>query len=129
MNKSDLLNAFNNHIIEFFDDIIKIFPDNTDIQLAKTTLIAIRKINPKLIIKIWKDYIRDKYNTEITNGNIDFFLEKDYSEDLKYTGNVSTILEKIATLREPLKQMSEENLTKSIQYIQNLTKLCNMFNL
>jgi len=129
MNKSDLLNAFNNHIIDFFDDIIKIFPDNVDIQLSKTALVTIRKVNPKLTIRIWKDYIYDKYSSEIENGNIRFFIEKDYADDLKYTENISSILEKIATLRDPIKQLSEENLQKSIQYIQNLSKLCNMYYL
>ena len=40
MNNTDILAAFNNHIIEFFDDIIRFFPDNSDIKLAKTTLIT-----------------------------------------------------------------------------------------
>lgn len=129
MNKSDLLNAYNNHIVEFFEDIIKIFPDNVDIQLAKTSLTTIRKVNPKLIIRIWKDYIYDKYNTEIGKGNINFFIEKDYTEDLKYTENTASILEKIATLRKPIKEMRKEDLDKSIQYMQNLCKLCNMYYL
>lgn len=129
MNKSDLLNAYNNHIVEFFEDIIKIFPDNVDIQLSKTSLTTIRKVNPKLIIRIWKDYIYDKYNTEIEKGNINFFIEKDYTEDLKYTENTSGILEKIATLRKPIKEMRKEDLDKSIQYMQNLCKLCNMYYL
>ena len=129
MNKSDLLNAYNNHIVEFFEDIIKIFPDNVDIQLAKTSLSTVRKVNPKLIIRIWKDYIYDKYNTEIGKGNINFFIEKDYTEDLKYTENTASILEKIATLRKPIKEMRKEDLNKSIQYMQNLCKLCNMYYL
>jgi len=129
MNKSDILNAYNNHIVEFFQDIIKIFPDNIDIQLAKTSLSTVRKVNPKLIIRIWKDYIYDKYNTEIANGNINFFIEKDYTDDLKYTENTSSILEKIATLRKPIKEMRKEDLDKSIQYMQNLCKLCNMYYL
>ena len=129
MNKSDILNAFNNHIIEFFEDIISIFPNNTDIQLAKTSLVAMRKVNPKLIVRIWKDYIHDKYSEEIAKGNINFFIEKDYTEDLKYTDNTSSILDKIATLRQPIKEMSSENIDKSIKYIQNLSKLSNLYNL
>lgn len=127
MNNSDLLAAFNNHIIEFFDDVVRIFPDNSDIKLAKTTLITMRKANPKLIIRIWKDYIFDKYNNEIMDGNIEFFIDKDYSDDIKYVGNTATILEKIATLRKPIKEMSEDNLNKTIKYMQNLSKLCGMY--
>lgn len=127
MNNTDILNAFNNHIIEFFDDVVIIFPNNSDIILARTSLIAMRKLNPKLIIKIWKENIYDKYDTEIMNGNIDFFLKKDYTDDVKYTANSNTILEKISTLREPISQMGSENTTKTIKYIQNLSKLSNMY--
>ena len=127
MNNADLLNAFNNHIIEFFNDVVIIFPNNTDIILARTSLLAIRKLNPKLIIRIWKDFIFDKYNTEISDGNIDFFINKDYTDDLKYTSNNNTIIDKISTLREPIKQMGTENLNKTIKYIQNLSKLCNLY--
>jgi len=129
MKNSDILNAFNNHIIELFEDVVNLFPTNTDIKVAKTTILTIRQVNPKLLIKIWKEYIYDKYHTEIESGNINFFIEKDYAEDLKYTNNTASILEKISTLREPIKQMSKENLDKTTKYIQNLSKLCNIYHL
>ena len=126
-NPMTILNAFNNHIIEFFDDVVIIFPNNTDVFLARSSLIAMRKINPKLIIKMWKEYIFDKYNDEIMKGNIDFFIKKDYADDLKYTANSNTILEKISTLRDPINQMGTENTNKTIKYIQNLSKLSNIY--
>jgi len=129
MKNSDILNAFNNHIIEFFDDVVNIFPNNTDIKVAKTTIITIRQVNPKLIIRIWKEYISDKYDNEIKDGNLTFFIEKDYADDLKYTDNTSTILEKISTLREPIKQMNKDNIDKTTKYIQNLSKLSTMYYL
>ena len=33
-----LLKAFNNHFLEFIEDVIKIFPENLDIMTAKTFL-------------------------------------------------------------------------------------------
>lgn len=129
MNKSELLSGFNNHINEFFDDVVTIFPNDSDIQVAQTSLLTIRKVNPKLIIAIWKEYIMDPYCEEINNGNIDFFINKNYSNDLKSTENASTILQKIDTLRVPISQMGKENKQKTITYIQNLTKLCKIYYL
>ena len=60
-------------------------------------------------------------------GNIEFFINKNYTDDLKDIENSSTILTKIDTLREPIKQLSSENMKKTIQYIQNLSKLCNLY--
>ena len=50
---SNLVKVFNDHLIEFLDDVITIFPENTDIQTGRTFIIGIKKVNPKKIIKSW----------------------------------------------------------------------------
>jgi len=119
-----ILNAFNDHFMEFVSDIINVFPDNVDIVSAKNSFTLIRKANPKLIIKIWKSYVVDKYGPEIDLGNIRFFIDKDYANDLTNADNSDKIIEAINRLRNPVKMMSEENQQKSMKYIQNLKKLC-----
>ena len=128
MNKSEILGAFNNHFIEFFNEVSLLFPENTDIKIAHTSLTAMRKANPKLIATIWKQYIVEPYKNEIEAGNISFFINRNYTEDLKDASYAQTILQKIDTLREPIKQMGEENLKKTIGYVQNLTKICELLN-
>ena len=127
MEKKDILTTFNNHIIDFFNDILLIFPEDNDLKVSQVSLLAIRKANPKLIISRWNTYISSQYSSEIEMGNIEFFINKNYTEDLKDIENSSTILAKIDTLREPIKQLSSENMKKTIQYIQNLSKLCNLY--
>ena len=128
MNKTDILSGFNNHLNEFFNDVVNIFPDNLDIKIAQSSLSTMRKANPRLIVSIWREHIVSKYEKEIIEGNIDFFLEKDYNSDLKTTDNASTILEKINSLKDPIKNMGNDNKNKTITYIQNLTKLCNLYH-
>ena len=130
MNKSEILAGFNNHLNEFFIDVSKIFPDDLDVKVAQKSLAAIRLANPKLIINIWKTYIADKYWDELAMGDVDFFLTRNYACDFKDNDyiNASTILNKIDVLRAPMKQMSPENLEKTIVYMQNLTKLCKLYN-
>ena len=123
MSNSNLLSVFNDHFVEFVTDIQNVFPKDHDILMAKNSLLAIRKANPKMIVKIWKTYIVDKYQQEIESGNLDFFLKKDYSQDLASSENSGKIIESINRLREPIRQMSEENQQKTLKYIQNLTKL------
>ena len=123
MSTSNLLTVFNDHFVEFVTDIQNVFPKDHDILMAKNSLLAIRKANPKMIVKIWKTYIVDKYQQEIESGNLDFFLKKDYSQDLASSENSGKIIESINRLREPIRKMSEENQQKTLKYIQNLTKL------
>lgn len=129
MDKSTILQAFNNHFFEFVDDVQSVFPDDTDIMAAKTALVTMRKMNPRLIAKIWYESVVLKYDEQIQNGDISFFLNKDYSEDLTDMGPSSnTIISKINILREPIKNMGQENQDKSMKYIKNLNKLAKLYN-
>ena len=123
MSSSNLLSVFNDHFVEFVTDIQNVFPEDHDILVAKNSLLAIRKANPKMIVKIWKTFIVDKYQKEIESGNLDFFMEKDYSQDVAGADNSGKIMEAINRLRCPIKQMTPENQQKTMKYIQNLTKL------
>ena len=76
-----LLNAFNTQLIDFIEDIELVFSEDNSIKKVKTALVMIKKVNPVLIIRIWYNYICSKYETEINNDNIDFFIEKDYKKD------------------------------------------------
>jgi hypothetical protein len=120
---TNLVTVFNDHFSEFVDDIYSVFPDDTDILTAKNALIAIRKANPKLIVKIWTNYVYSPYKQQIEGGNIEFFLTKDYSNDLSKNDNADKIMESIDRLRKPIKDMSPENQAKTMKYIQNLSKL------
>jgi hypothetical protein len=124
---SNILTAFNDHFVEFVSDVHSVFPQDTDVLAAKNALLAIRKANPKLIIKIWNVYIVGKYKNEIESGNLDFFMNKDYSNDVANADNSSKIVESIDRLRAPIKSMSKDNQEKTMKYIQNLTKLASIY--
>jgi hypothetical protein len=119
--------TFNDEFIKFVNEVYTIFPDDRDIKKAKNALELLKKANPKLIIQIWYEYITKVYKTKINAGDISFFLEKDYSNDLSDTSNSSRIMESINRLREPINNMGEKNQAISMKYIQNLTKLSEVY--
>jgi hypothetical protein len=123
---SNILTAFNDHFIEFINDVHLVFPEDADILSAKNALMAIRKANPKMIVKIWNAFIVGKYKSEIESGNLDFFINKDYSQDVSNAANSDKIMESIDRLRAPIKNMTSENQAKVMKYIQNLTKLAEL---
>lgn len=123
---SNILTAFNDHFFEFLNDVQSVFPNDADILTAKNALLAFRKANPKLIVRIWTLLVVGKYKKEVEDGNIDFFINKDYATDVSSANNSDKILEAIDRLRQPIKQMTPENQAKSMKYIQNLTKLAEL---
>lgn len=122
-----ILSAFNNHFLEFVEDILTIFPDNHDIKKAKAGLEMLKKANPRIIIQFWKTYIVQQYDDQIELGNIEFFLNKDYSKDILQNGADNKLIESIEKLRDPIKEMGEENQAKCMKYIQNLTRISKMY--
>ena len=124
---TNLVQVFNNHFEEFISDIQNVFPEDPDILTAKNGLMTIRKANPKMIVKIWNTYIVGKYKAEIEKGDITFFINKDYSQDLVYASNPDKIIESIDRLRMPIKSMNPVDQAKTMKYIQNLTKLASMY--
>lgn len=126
--KSTVLRAFNTHLVEFLDDIISIIPGNVGLVATKNSFDMYKKANPTLLIKIWYSYVYMPYAEIIEKGDLDFFITKDYSEDLSYLQNSKNILNAIDTLRGQIKEMSETNRNHSLEYIRNLCKLSNMYN-
>ena len=82
------------------------------------------------MIKSWKDTVVIPYRDEINRGELDFFLNKNYDDDLKYLNNdtkAKRIMKGINNLRDPIKRMSDINKEKSMKYVQNLTKLAGLY--
>jgi len=124
---STILNAFNDHFMEFVNDIINVFPNDPDILTAKNSFTLIRKANPKMILKIWHKQVVEKYEKFIDDGNISFFINKDYRADLTNTENSEKITEAIDRLRNPVKLMTVEDQEKVMKYIKNLKKLSTIY--
>ena len=127
LTKSNILTVFNNHFIEFIEDVVSIFPNDLDLVTVKNFFILMRKTNPKLIITVFYKYVVLKYQTQINNENIDFFIEKDYKEDLTNNDNSDKIIEAINRLRNPIRLMDDKNKLNTIKYLQNLCKLSSSY--
>jgi predicted component of viral defense system (DUF524 family) len=128
-NKSILLKSFNKQLFDFLDDIISIMPDNTELVKSKVYFTTIKQANPTLIIKIWYSYIFVPYRDLIEESNIDFFLDKDYTEDLKYVPYAADVLRIIDTsIRNPIKEMNMENKEKCVKYIQLISKISEIYS-
>jgi len=125
--KSTVLRVFNSHLLEFLDDIISIIPDNLNLVTSKNSFEMYKKANPSLLCKIWYSNVYMPYADIIEKGDIDFFITKDYSQDLNNMQNSNSILGVIDKLREQIKEMSETNRNHSLEYIRNLCKLSNMY--
>jgi hypothetical protein len=125
--KSTILKTFNQTFFDFMNDIISIFPENTDVVAGKKFFELTKKANPTIIIKIWHSAIFKPYSDVIQAGEINFFFEKNYEEDLGELEHANEVLKFIDSFREPIRMMSDTNKAHSMNYIQILSRLSEVY--
>lgn len=128
MSKSNILSAFNDQFTQFIEDVSVIFPDDPDVKFAKKSFTLMKSMNPRLIATSWQTYVYVNYKEQIDQGNFDFFVNKDYSDDLSTVGDSKEIMEIINRLRKPISNLCDDDKKKTLKYLQNLSKLSNMYS-
>ena len=108
------------------DDIISIFPNNLDLKTGKTFIVGLTKVSKKKLIGIWKTSVVDVYEEAILKGDKEYFINKDYGEDLGEVGT-DKMMSVIEDVRGLMRKTSEENKEKAMKYLQNLTKICKLY--
>ena len=84
--------------------------------------------NASLLIKIWFNYVETPYGEILKKGDFDYFLNKDYKEDLVNLTNAASALRAIDMLRNPVREASDTNKQHSLNYILNLCKMSAAYN-
>ena len=128
MNKSQVVDAFNKHFIEFIVDIERVFPNDTDIMSTRKTINKALTLMPRALIKMFNDNIVKLYSKQIEEGDISFFIDNDYRKTHGYKEDEQVwALDKIESLRQPVKNMNKEEQQKVLKYLQNLKKLTELY--
>ena len=126
---SSFLSAFNTHLLELLEDLKTLYPNDINIKTAIRLVSTLKKANPKMLLKGWKASVNDEYRKQIEEGDFDFFLNKAYDRDIggDLKQSSSQILEAIKLIKLKFRDMNKENRKKTIKYVQNLTKLCDLY--
>jgi hypothetical protein len=126
--KSMILKSFNKQFFDFLEDVQRIVENNEDITTSYLYFDTIKKANPTLLLKIWHQHIYMIYKEQIHLGDLTFFLDKDYSQDLSKLKNNTEIMKIIDnSLRNPMRNMTDINKTHCMKYIQLLCKLSDAY--
>lgn len=127
IDKSVYLKAFNNQFVEFLEDVERVIPNNSDVITAKNALLRLKKANPKLILSGWYNWVAVRFSKEIENGDYNFFINKDYSEEWKGSEKEGVILEAIERMRSIVNQCDEASKETALQYVSNLCGLSKIY--
>ena len=126
--KTLLLKAFNKQFFDFLEDIITVIPENKDLLISRMYFQTIKSANPTTLIKVWYEYVYKPYADVIKDGDIYFFLHKDYSSDIQINKEyITKVIDE--SLRQPLLGMDETNKKHCIDYANVLNDLSKRYHL
>lgn len=130
MNKNQIIEAFNKHLMEFILDIERVFPNDMDIKATRKSMSKSFMLMPKAIIRMFYDNFVVIYGNEIDKGDLTFFIDNDYvakhEADLK---DDMMLIDKINELREPVRNMTDNDKRNVVQYLKNLKQLAELYSI
>jgi len=129
MDKKKLIHLFIKHFNEFIEDIESVFPEDREIAVLKDFLELYSMVNKTALIYIWNSYVSIPYRREIEAKNFDFFIDKDWDHDLRYTNQKDAISNKLSHIKNCVRNMEDINKLKSLKYVENLIKISDLYNL
>ena len=129
MDKKKLIHLFIKHFNEFIEDIESVFPEDREIAVLKDFLELYSMVNKTALIYIWNRYVSIPYRREIEAKNFDFFIDKDWDHDLRYTNQKDAISNKLSHIKNCVRNMEDINKLKSLKYVENLIKISDLYNL
>jgi hypothetical protein len=122
--KITIQRAFNTLLFEFLRDIQSVYPDNKEIAYAADSFETVKRMNPSIIIRSWHKYVYLPYANYIDGGDLDFFLNKSYAEDMsQVSSGKDDFLKMIDKVRKPLQEMEDVNKEHTKEYLRKLNKL------
>jgi hypothetical protein len=122
MSKTIFLTAFYNQFALFLDQLIVVFPEDSDFPTYKSGLLLLQKTNPKLVPEQVVTHV-SPFETTIRVRDEAFFKERglpEYAED----NALDLILQKMMTLWDTLSPENKTIVWDYVTLLLDLAKRC-----
>ena len=108
VNKSLLVKIFSEQVVELYRDMRIVYPNNISIKTGLTLVEQIKTFNPKMMISKYKEGVNDEYYDHIIKGDLEFFINKDYSMDCKKQGYVGKEVKETTAWLNTIKELYKD---------------------
>jgi hypothetical protein len=129
--KQFILKTFKNEFSEYFKFIKKNFKfEKSEIRYMENIINLFVKFNSVKLIQIWFTYFSIPYGNSILEGNLKYFIDKDYNSEIKLfeqEENLNYLLTVIEKTKKELLALDESLKKECVNHLQNLTKLSIMY--
>jgi len=115
-----ILNAFTTQIVQFFDELSNTFPEEKDIKMASESIKGAKKINPRLILNLFVEYVYKPCSKAIYEKDIHFIRSQMHDVISTQFNDMMVIL---SIFDKHWETMGEKNKDAIWQYLKVLCLL------
>lgn len=116
-----ILSAFNTQLVNFFDELCTAFPEEKDIKMATEAVKGARKINPRLILDLFREHVYNDCAHAIYAKDIHAIREMVVK---KITTQFNDMLVALSIFNKHWDTMGDKNRDVIMQYLKVLCLLC-----
>lgn len=114
------LNAFTTQIINFFEELCIVFPEEKDIKMATEGLRGVKKINPRLMLDLFVNHVYNDCSTAIYEKNVAVIQQV---AQAKIATQFNEMLSALSLFNKHWYSLSTKNQDIIWQYLQVLCRL------
>lgn len=114
------LNAFTTQIINFFEELCIVFPEEKDIKMATEGLRGVKKINPRLMLDLFVNHVYNDCSTAIYEKNVAVIQQV---AQAKIASQFNEMLSALSLFNKHWYTLSPKNQEIIWQYLQVLCRL------
>jgi hypothetical protein len=123
MSKKIFLDAFFNQFTDFLDQLVRVFPEDSDFLTFKTGLSLLRRTNPMLVVEqVYKHVL--PYEEILRAKNEDFFLKRGFQDHIDGDDTLDQLIEKLKGLWGSLTDHNKNIVWSYTTLLLDLAKRC-----
>lgn len=115
-----ILNAFTTQMVQFFEELGDTFPEEKDIKMATESVKGAKKINPRLLLTLFVEYVHKPCSKAIYEKNI-HFIRRHMHETISTQFNDMLVI--LTLFNKHWETMGQKNQDSIWQYLKVLCLL------
>ncbi len=117
------LSAFGNKLVEFFKELVEVFPDERDIKMAHEAISGAKRINPRLVLDMFHEHFYVDFHRAVAERNVDLLV---HLGKQKIEQKFNYIMPAIAIFNKHWDTLTVPNQEAIWAYLKVLCVLCEM---
>ena len=117
------LSAFGTKLVEFFKELVDVFPDERDIKMAYEAISGAKRINPRLVLDMFHEHFYVDFHRAVAERDVDLLV---HLGQQKIQQKFNYIMPAIAIFNKHWDTLTVPNQEAIWAYLKLLCVLCEM---